>query len=134
MWAAAGYLWLPFWAFFAIDDYSSKPSPLHVTEHTGVAPQAGEGGVDVALREATSSHSSSSSATNVPVVSAQLFAFFLTSPAIQAITICHFCNNFGVFLMMAWLPTLLTERFQLDTKELSVACTCDVDVSVDGFT
>ena len=39
---------------------------------------------------------------------------FLRLPAVWAIVICHFCNNWSLYVLMNWLPTYFTEGLGVD--------------------
>merc|ERR1711871_873172 len=39
---------------------------------------------------------------------------FLAAPSVRALTFTHFCNNWGVYTMLAWLPTFYKESLDVD--------------------
>jgi ACS family sodium-dependent inorganic phosphate cotransporter len=39
---------------------------------------------------------------------------FLRSSAVWAIIVCHFCNNWGTYVMLSWAPTYFHERLGVD--------------------
>ena len=39
---------------------------------------------------------------------------FLAAPPMRALTFTHFCNNWGVYTMLAWLPTFYKESLDVD--------------------
>lgn len=46
----------------------------------------------------------------------------LAAPPALAITVMHFCNNFGGWMMLAWLPSILADQFALPGGSLWLAC------------
>eukprot|EP00041_Stephanoeca_diplocostata_P007592 m.109001 g.109001 ORF g.109001 m.109001 type:complete len:360 (+) comp16953_c0_seq2:238-1317(+) len=46
----------------------------------------------------------------------------LREPAVAAICFSHFCNNYGSFTVLSWLPTIMSERFSVEGTDLSMAC------------
>ncbi len=38
----------------------------------------------------------------------------LRTPAVWAIVVCHFCNNWGGYVLLSWLPTYVTEGLGVD--------------------
>lgn len=38
----------------------------------------------------------------------------LKSPAVWAIIVCHFCNNWGGYVLLAWMPTYITQALGVD--------------------
>ena len=42
-----------------------------------------------------------------------------TSPAVLAIVVAHFCNNWGFYTLLTCLPTFLKETLCLDIAEVS---------------
>jgi ACS family sodium-dependent inorganic phosphate cotransporter len=38
----------------------------------------------------------------------------LRSPAVWAIIVCHFCNNWGGYVLLAWMPTYITQALGVD--------------------
>jgi ACS family sodium-dependent inorganic phosphate cotransporter len=38
----------------------------------------------------------------------------LKSPAVWAIVVCHFCNNWGGYVLLAWMPTYITQALGVD--------------------
>ena len=58
----------------------------------------------------SSSSSSSSSAVSIP---RQVLTMVKSAPVL-AITGSHFSNNFGGFMMLSWLPSMLKDEFGLD--------------------
>lgn len=65
-----------------------------------------------------SSSSSSSSAVSIP---RQVLTMVKSAPVL-AITGSHFSNNFGGFMMLSWLPSMLKDEFGLDGTALWVSC------------
>ncbi|KAM3567862.1 hypothetical protein VYU27_010001 [Nannochloropsis oceanica] len=96
-----GLLWLALWIPLAAD------KPL-VTE----VPQEGEVEVAGALRQV------GEKLTSVP------WADFVRSPALWAVTFAHMAHNYGLYVLLAWLPTYFSQTYQLDlgqSSTLSVA-------------
>ena len=38
----------------------------------------------------------------------------LSSPAVWAIVVCHFCNNWGGYVLLSWSPTYITQALGVD--------------------
>jgi ACS family sodium-dependent inorganic phosphate cotransporter len=45
---------------------------------------------------------------------------FLGSTAVWAIVVCHFCNNWGGYVMLSWLPTYLNERLGVELSSVGL--------------
>eukprot|EP00039_Didymoeca_costata_P007002 m.95437 g.95437 ORF g.95437 m.95437 type:complete len:470 (-) comp13490_c0_seq1:249-1658(-) len=52
----------------------------------------------------------------------QALVSIILNPAVFAITLAAFANNFGGFLLLAWLPSLMRDRFQVDGSSLWITC------------
>ena len=44
----------------------------------------------------------------------------LGSTAVWAIVVCHFCNNWGGYVLLSWLPTYLNERLDVDLASVGL--------------
>jgi ACS family sodium-dependent inorganic phosphate cotransporter len=44
----------------------------------------------------------------------------LRSPAVWAIIVCHFCNNWGGYVLLAWMPTYITQALGVDYASVGI--------------
>ena len=44
----------------------------------------------------------------------------LSSPAVWAIVVCHFCNNWGGYVLLAWGPTYITQALGVDYAKVGL--------------
>jgi MFS family permease len=89
--AVLGLVWWAFWQPFT----ASSPE-----QHPGVRAEA--------LRALRAEEGPVSTAAAPPLRA------LLGSSAVWAIVICHFCNNWGSYVMLSWAPTYFRERFGID--------------------
>ena len=47
-------------------------------------------------------------------------ATFLKHPAVWAIIVAHFCNNWSLYMLLTWLPTFVTKGLGVDFKSVGV--------------
>ena len=44
----------------------------------------------------------------------------LSNPAVWAIVVCHFCNNWGGYVLLAWMPTYITQALGVDYAKVGL--------------
>ena len=84
---AVGFLWWAFWQRLA----SSTPE-----QHPGVTPDQ--------LAEIRGDRPDETPGTPPPPLSR-----LLRTPAVWAIIVCHFCANWGSYVLLAWMPTYINK-------------------------
>lgn len=101
---AVGIGWAVLW--MAVVDAKPSVSPAGVALPDGKSPPAkanlAEGAVPI----------------NVP----RLLSKMLRTPPVLVIMLGHFSNNFGGYMMLAWLPTLLSDEYGVDGSALWITC------------
>ncbi len=57
----------------------------------------------------------------------------LAHPAVWAIIVCHFCSNWGGFVLLAWLPTYLNQALGVDLAAVGLFAMVPFALSVTGI-
>ena len=87
----AGFAWFIFW---------HKGAASHPDLHPGISEQE-----RALIRR---------DAAPVTATQAPPWGQLLTTPAVWAIIVAHFCSNWGVYVLLAWMPTYINKGLQVD--------------------
>ena len=95
--AALGLIWYGIWQAQVTSSPEQHPR-VGAAELRALQPEAG-----------------ATAASQRPPLSA-----LLGSSAVWAIVVCHFCNNWGGYVLLSWLPTYLNERLDVDLASVGL--------------
>lgn len=97
LFGAAGFIWCIIWQFWI------APNPRQ---------QAGISDVELALIEADTVSSAQSPPTP--------WRALLTNMPVWAIIVAHFCNNWSLYVLLAWLPTFVNKGLGVDYASIGI--------------
>ncbi|EFN57500.1 hypothetical protein CHLNCDRAFT_143059 [Chlorella variabilis] len=90
---AAGLAWYAWW-----------------DRHAAASPQDDPAIDEAELRYITRNTASAQPLTSIP------WRLLLSKPATWALIVCHFCHNWGTFILLTWMPTYYNQVLGLDLK------------------
>ena len=92
LFGAAGFVWFLFWWPLAANRPDRPLDP------------------DLRSQGADDSHGAESSASSVP------WRRILRQKAVWAIIVAHFCNNWGLYVLLAWLPSYFSSQLDINLR------------------